>query len=422
MVIEHYTDATRSGIRVRQLSLFDPTISTTSAACTQNVLFNDVICSGSVTGILINSGSASDEIVVGGSNVACEATTGTPITLVLNPGNDIVRPSSACGGQASAAGVNRLHPQFRLQGMAGRDDLTGGRLDDEILGLSDADNLVGGAGNDTLDGGGADDRLSGSSGNDTLIGGSGADVIDGREGSDTVSYASTAAVNVTLDGLANDGAPDERDNVLNVETVLGSAAADVLRGGAAAATLAGGAGNDDIAGGTGADSLRGETGDDVIDARDGVADSVSCGSGSDGVIADLLDVIVSSPRSLLIAKDSGCERVARFAVDDGPPGYPTARRIVVARNGLVTVPVFCPRNARVRCSGTIRLVEAARGKRTLASARYAMGRGATTRVSLSLSAGAAARMRKQRVVTAVTREQGVSRKGPRSATRVLAVG
>jgi hypothetical protein len=51
----------------------------------------------------------------------------------------------------------------------------------------------------------------------------------------------------------------------------------------------GGSGPDRIAGGRGRDVLRGNGGDDVIDARDGAADRVNCGAGTDTVLADAAD-------------------------------------------------------------------------------------------------------------------------------------
>jgi Ca2+-binding RTX toxin-like protein len=65
----------------------------------------------------------------------------------------------------------------------------------------------------TMLGGSGDDKLTGGWANDTLDGGPGADVLKGGGGTDTVTYASrSAAVNVSLDGVANDGEAGEGDN------------------------------------------------------------------------------------------------------------------------------------------------------------------------------------------------------------------
>ena len=69
------------------------------------------------------------------------------------------------------------------------------------------DTLDGGDGSDTLDGGGGDDTLSGGGGDDTLDGGAGADVHRRGAGIDTARRGRASQRVVTLDGVANDGAP-----------------------------------------------------------------------------------------------------------------------------------------------------------------------------------------------------------------------
>ena len=50
--------------------------------------------------------------------------------------------------------------------------------------------------------------LTGNAGNDTLDGGEGTDTLDGGADTDTADYSSrSTAVNVTLDGVDNDGIP-----------------------------------------------------------------------------------------------------------------------------------------------------------------------------------------------------------------------
>ena len=64
--------------------------------------------------------------------------------------------------------------------------------------------------------------------------------------------------------------------------------------------------------GAGADTLIGRGGDDVIDARDGVADNVSCGDGNDTAIVDQLDQIGDRCESVQVAP-------AGFGLEDKPP-------------------------------------------------------------------------------------------------------
>jgi hypothetical protein len=120
-------------------------------------------------------------------------------------------------------------------------------------------------------------------------------------------------------------------------TLLGGTGADRLTAGAAADEVTGGQGNDALAGGAGDDVLSGDQGADKLDggegadrimARDGEADSISCGPGADSVDADAADTIAAD-----------CETTSRTAVataptavDDGRPpvvqaGAPTIQRV-----------------------------------------------------------------------------------------------
>ena len=119
-----------------------------------------------------------------------------------------------------------------------------------------------------------------------------------REDSATVSLpvASTILGGPGADNLASGDANDE------------------LSGGEGNDLVDGGGGNDAISGDQGLDTLTGGAGSDRINSRDGEADSVSCGAGSDTVEADTLDQI-----------GGDCESVSRVATqgggtaDDGKP-------------------------------------------------------------------------------------------------------
>ncbi len=213
-----------------------------------------------------------------------------------------------------------------LVGGTGDDELTGGPVADSLDGGDGIDTLRGGAGDDTLTGGagndplfgeGGNDSLAGGDGDDQLSGGTGADGLSGGAGLDIVSYPNrSGALNVTLDGVADDGEPGEGDNVgTDVEdvdagtlaastvTIVGSDAGNSL-------TVEGGKGT--ITGGAGSDILSGGPQDDTIFASDGYADRVSCGDGDDTVRADQQDTVASD-----------CEHVQTEVVvggaDDRPP-------------------------------------------------------------------------------------------------------
>ena len=118
------------------------------------------------------------------------------------------------------------------------EDVAGGGVNDSLTGDGDANGLWGYDGNDVLDGGAGDDVLNGEAGNDIEQGGdgnddffqedlpNGADVMSGDAGEDAVDYSQRPidTVSVTFDGIANDGATGENDNVeTDVEIFFGSA-------------------------------------------------------------------------------------------------------------------------------------------------------------------------------------------------------
>jgi Ca2+-binding RTX toxin-like protein len=151
--------------------------------------------------------------------------------------------------------------------------------------------LVGTPAGDSIYGRGGADILLGGPGEDELDGGSGADIISGGPDKDSVAYAG-APVTVILDGLPNDGAVGEGDNIgIDVEDVYGTESADTLIGSDRENTLDGLGGNDQITGGPGQDGLYGGDGDDTIRSRDGSADRVECGPGIDSAFIDARDSV-----------------------------------------------------------------------------------------------------------------------------------
>jgi Ca2+-binding RTX toxin-like protein len=121
---------------------------------------------------------------------------------------------------------------------------------ENVLGGSGNDFLVGSPSSNSLDGGAGEDLLDGDLGADTLIGGPGT--------ADLADYSSrTDAVNVSLDGAANDGEAGENDNVNgDVEDIFGGSGND---------TLTGSGGDNLFDGGDGADVLHGLGGSDTAD-------------------------------------------------------------------------------------------------------------------------------------------------------------
>jgi hypothetical protein len=147
-------------------------------------------------------------------------------------------------------------------------DVNAGPGDDLI------DLRAGGAG--VLRGGEGDDDIRAGAQGSAMVGGPGADtMVGGASNADFVSYADhTAPVTVTQDGIANDGAAGEGDNVMSgIEQ------------------LEGGSGDDDLTGTDGIDNINGLNGNDHIDGGDGAdfleggggADTIEGGAGSDNI-------------------------------------------------------------------------------------------------------------------------------------------
>jgi Ca2+-binding RTX toxin-like protein len=176
------------------------------------------------------------------------------------------------------------------------------------------DKLTGSNGRDALNGGGGDDAIDGRAGTDYLDGGPGADVLDGGNGpTDKVYYtARTEDLHISADGVANDGAAGEGDNVLNVEDILSGSGSDTIveysasgfvEGNAgddtisvapgAAGTLLGGAGNDSLDAGSSISRLQGGTGNDALASKNGLGNIDTCGSGADTVNADTNDQVAA---------------------------------------------------------------------------------------------------------------------------------
>ncbi|MGE0026758.1 MAG: calcium-binding protein [Thermoleophilia bacterium] len=138
------------------------------------------------------------------------------------------------------------------------------------------------------------DQFDGDDGPNRLTGTPAPDTINGRGGNDQ------------LRGLASgDRLLGKRGNDLLVggagpDRLFGGAGADQLKGGPANDILDGGDGSDRIVGGGGNDLVFARAGNDRINVRDTKQDTVSCGSGTDTVKADLKDRV-----------NSDCETVQR---------------------------------------------------------------------------------------------------------------
>ncbi len=196
----------------------------------------------------------------------------------------------------------------------------------------------------TLDGGDGNDRLNGAYEATTLLGGPGddlmagdfnrsrgvdadgrgPDVFQGGDGVDRVSYFNhkVNAVTVTIDGVADDGAPGEGDNVMtdveNLEGLIGGSSNftgsagpnELLGSNAGADTLRGGGGNDRLLGVDGADTLEGGDGDDYLEGGFG-DDRLVGGAGLDSFIGDRTERnVIGVGNDTILARDGVAEPIA----------------------------------------------------------------------------------------------------------------
>ncbi|MGB5793440.1 beta strand repeat-containing protein, partial [Poseidonibacter sp.] len=157
------------------------------------------------------------------------------------------------------------------------ENVNGTKVDDLIIGNSEANTLYGNAGNDTLEGNAGNDSLLGGDGDDILKGGSGNDVLNGGAGNDTADFSdATSSINVDLSATEGNAVPINAelgtDTFISIEGVIGGSNDDTIKGTSDANSLLGGAGNDLILGGGTDTSSANEY--DYIDGGTGI-DTVS---------------------------------------------------------------------------------------------------------------------------------------------------
>jgi hypothetical protein len=184
-----------------------------------------------------------------------------------------------------------------------------------------------------------------------------------------------------IDAQLGDGGSYAADDLsLTTVTIHGGSRADTLIGGGGSVTLDGGGGADTLTagsgttkliagpggatmnGGTGRSTYQGSPDPDTINARNGVAELVTCGGAVDAVNADESDTVAGD-----------CENVTRgqpVVSPDPPPADPLAGAITapapapvavsqtpvaVDRQGRVPVGLWCPANTPGGCEGVVTL-------------------------------------------------------------------
>jgi hypothetical protein len=244
-----------------------------------------------------------------------------PISVALGDQNDVITPGAGAPALTINAGAGNdvLLDAVRSAGTSFDGDVGADRSDytgrTEALSLSMngiADDGAPGEGDDI-----ASDEIVGGASDDTISDNTGANSLFGGPGNDFISASLGADV--------LDGGPGN-------DTLDGGADNDTLRGGDGADQLIGGAGNDLLSGGPGPDAISGGAGNDTISAADGVAETVDCGAGVDTVVADLGGNGVSDIRI-------GCENVTGPAAPPAVAPKPPAGAVAaVAGLGPVLAP------------------------------------------------------------------------------------
>src|SRR3954452_23630043 len=278
-------------------------------------------------GVLTYNASASEN-----NDVAVWPTSPTPGAISLDDfGTGTLTPGAGCtlvSGELHCTGVTSV--VLNLGNLTDYADWTAVSVPVTYNAGSGADEAYGGDGNDTLnmstgddyvEAGGGDDTITLDSGYDTGLGQDGNDTFSGTDdfsddamygnaGTDTVDYSGrTERVNVSLDGVANDGEVGENDLVeSDIENVVGGSGNDDLTGNDLGANvLQGGGGNDALIGNGGADELQGGAGEDSLEGGPG-SDQLS--GGSEG------DVLNGAGGSDTLAGDAGADDLSGGSEND----------------------------------------------------------------------------------------------------------
>ncbi len=393
-------------------------------------------------GLPLTAGSGC--LQVSATEVTCFASGPRIVTADLGDGDDrlghgfgVVNGSFIRGGDGNDT-IDGADQADSLDGGAGDDRLQGASGDDVLNGGPGADVLLTNhleTGNDVRNGGDGNDRIIGSRdpGNDVYIGGAGADLLDFSDAS--------AAIRISLDGVADDGPAGEADNagtdIENLkggrgnDTLVGNSGRNLIEGFAGNDTLRGGSpppprtgtsisllGDDTLDGGIGSDVMHGEGGDDRLLARDAVDDqetaAMSCGAGNDRLDTDLAD---DDTRPLPLPTD--CESIDQGAINEGPNVRMASGTLRVSAAGTVRVRLRCPASVTRGCRGRLAAGAARRaGLRGLGSrSRYRIRRGRTTRVTVRLPRALRRAAARPRLVPARIVSLETGSHGPKTTVR-----
>jgi Ca2+-binding RTX toxin-like protein len=228
-----------------------------------------------------------------------------------------------------------------------RDHFTGSGFNFAVVLMgAGADVFDGGPANDFVLPGLGDDQVDGGRGADTLISRGipdGADVFDGGRAGALVAYQGRREpVEADLDGLADDGAAGENDQLIDIDGLFGGRAGDLLVGNAQDNFIAGGPGRDRIETGAGQDILFGMRGGDTLVAGEGddlvlasgddAGNTADCGPGQDVAFVDRRDITTGCERE---RRGVPFRKAERIAATKGPARVQTYLRQLEAYSDAV---------------------------------------------------------------------------------------
>lgn len=139
----------------------------------------------------------------------------------------------------------------------------------------------------------------------------------------------TITVDIPSEVLGGEGA----------DTLTTGPAADTVDGGGGNDRIASGAGNDVVTGGPGVDEIDAGPGDDDIRVRDGEADVVTCGEGTDRVDADSFDTLAPDCEGVTRVSTPPPAGAGQTATDKTPPKVDVSAvtRQRLGRRGVIRV-------------------------------------------------------------------------------------
>lgn len=239
---------------------------TTGAPCSQVNAFVVECPTAAVDFYEVDGSNAADTVLANGTDVNGE--------FFLGGGNDYLQVGRGQDFIHGEAGVDQISYNARTAPVSVslnnlNDD---GEVGEEDYIFNDVEVVHGGSGDDVFTGNAGANEFRGGFGNDKFYGTVGAaDLFEGYLGFDSVEYDVPASVplNISLDGVANDGPIGQGDRILTMEMAIGGAGDDVITGSLEPDWLVGGGGKDTLRGLAGGDVLFAEGNGSTLDGGDG---------------------------------------------------------------------------------------------------------------------------------------------------------